>query len=132
MSLDTKASEKVSSLLQRTQLWNDIRQLSPLHQTSNLEAFHSLLIHFVPKSTAFSYHGMLGRYISRVPDITQVLLSNFYCRLRLAALHFNENSNNLQARTKDGKARYSISFPKNKHGEHVVKKIATQSTYSKS
>ena len=128
MSLDTKASEKVSSLLQRTQLCNDIRQLSPLHQTSILEAFHSLLNHFV----AFSYHGMLGRYISRVPDITQVLLSNFYCRLRLAALHFNENSNNLQARTKDGKARYSINFPKNKHREHVIKKIATQSTYSKS
>ena len=34
---------------------------SPLHQTSSLESFHNVIIHFAPKSIALSYHGMISR-----------------------------------------------------------------------
>ena len=59
---DTKASEKLTPLLSNTQLCNDIGRLSPLHQTSSLESYHSVINHFAPKSTAFSYLGMDCRY----------------------------------------------------------------------
>ena len=51
--------------------------------------------------------------------------------MRIAALHFNENSHKEQAETRDGQRRYSISFPKYKQGHHIVREIATPSTYSK-
>ena len=56
-----KASEKITDLITNTKFCNDISHLSPLHQTSSVEAFHSVMIHFLPKSTAFSYKGMFGR-----------------------------------------------------------------------
>ena len=58
---DTKASEKLSALLTNAKLRKDIVKLSPIYQTSYLEAFHSIVIHFAPKSTAFSYQGMQCR-----------------------------------------------------------------------
>lgn len=58
----------------------------------------------------FSYHGMQSR-------------------LLIAAMHFNENGQNLQVTTKDGKPRYSIIFPKQKKGDYTVKKIKTNNTY---
>ena len=54
------------------------------------------------------------------------------CRLQLAALHFNENSNRDQAITKDGEERYEISFPKYKKGGYIVKKVVCEPTYGKS
>ncbi|KAL8570455.1 hypothetical protein ACOMHN_034490 [Nucella lapillus] len=39
-------------------LLKDVRKLSPLYQTSALEAFHSLIVRFCPKHTAFSWLGM--------------------------------------------------------------------------
>ena len=52
-------------------------------------------------------------------------------RLRLAALHYNENCNKDEAVTKAGTKRYSISFPKQKQGLHTVRKLKVTSTYSK-
>ena len=54
---DSKASEKLSALLMNAKLKKDIAKLSPTYQTSSLESFHSVVIHFVSKSTVFSYHG---------------------------------------------------------------------------
>ena len=55
---DSKASEKLSGLLTNSHLCKDITRLSPVHQTSSLEAFHSVIIHFAPKYVPFSFHGM--------------------------------------------------------------------------
>lgn len=55
---DSKASEKLTDLLTNAYLCKDITRLSPVHQTSSLEAFHSVVIHFAPKYVPFSYHGM--------------------------------------------------------------------------
>ena len=61
-SVDSKASEKLTSLLTNTLLCKDITRLSAMHQTSSLGAYHSVVMHFAPKSTAFSYSGMQCRY----------------------------------------------------------------------
>ena len=43
-------------------------------------------------------------------------------------LHYNENSERLQAVTKEGKPCYSIRFPKHKKGEYSVRKDKTAAT----
>jgi len=52
-------------------------------------------------------------------------------RLQLAALHFNENTNRIQAVTKQGTRRYDLVFPKYKKGGYVVKKVLVNATYGK-
>ncbi|KAM7440480.1 hypothetical protein ABFA07_010306 [Porites harrisoni] len=83
--------------------------LSPRYQNSSLEALHSLDIIFAPKHTTFAFLAMLAR-------------------LLLAVLHYNENSERLQAVTKEGKPCYSIRFPKHKKGEYSVRKDKTAAT----
>ena len=62
--VDTKASEKILPLITSTTLCKDIARLSPLYQTSHLESFHSVVIHYAPKSIALSYKGMQCRYVN--------------------------------------------------------------------
>jgi len=45
------------------------------------------------------------------------------CRLKLAALHFNENANRPHAVIKEGDECYNIVFPKYKKGGYIVKKF---------
>lgn len=52
---------KLQTIVESPSLLRDIRQLSPKVQTYTLESFNSLLIHFAPKSTAFSEAGMKAR-----------------------------------------------------------------------
>ena len=58
---DTKASERISSIIQNKSFCADVKKLSPVFQTSTCEAFHSVVINFAPKSTAFTYNGMRAR-----------------------------------------------------------------------
>jgi solute carrier family 8 (sodium/calcium exchanger) len=51
-------------------------------------------------------------------------------RYYLAALHFNENSERMQAVTIDGQPRYSIRFPKFKKGEYSIRIEKTPPTYA--
>lgn len=60
---DTKSSEKLTTLLTNASLTKDIGRLCPSYQTSSLESYHSVVNHFAPKSTAFSYLGMECRYM---------------------------------------------------------------------
>ena len=59
--LDTKVSEKLTGIVTNMRFFLDVPKLSPGYQTSSLEAFHSVMIHSAPKSTAFSHQGMLAR-----------------------------------------------------------------------
>ena len=105
-----RAATKLEALVTNKVLCRDIKKLSGGYQTSAVEAFHSLLIHFAPKMMAFSYHGMK-------------------CRNLLAAMHYNENAQREQAVTKDGKARHSVHFPKYKKGGYIVRKLVNKTTY---
>ncbi len=49
----------------------------------------------------------------------------------MAALHFNENSNREQAKTKEGNECYDVVYPKYKKGGHTVKKVTVKQTYGK-
>ena len=53
-----------------------------------------------------------------------------FIRLRLAALHFNENYNRPQAKTKDGTERIGLVFPKAKKGECTPKPVPVSKSYS--
>jgi Transposase len=60
---NTKACEKVANILLNKKLLSDVKKLSPLQQTSSVEAFHSLVIQFAPKSVALSFRGMYCRSV---------------------------------------------------------------------
>ncbi|XP_058617212.1 uncharacterized protein LOC131530781 isoform X2 [Onychostoma macrolepis] len=76
----TPAFCRLEKVLTNKRILKDVEKLSPHHQTSSLEVFHSVIRCFVPKNFVFSFLGML-------------------CRLYLAALHFNENAERPQATT---------------------------------
>ncbi|XP_062603026.1 uncharacterized protein LOC134264758 isoform X2 [Saccostrea cucullata] len=63
----SKAFEQLEKILLNKTLLKDISRLSSQEQTSSLEAFHSLILHFAPKNTAFSYLGMLCRLCHAPP-----------------------------------------------------------------
>ncbi|PIK35763.1 hypothetical protein BSL78_27407 [Apostichopus japonicus] len=106
----TEVCEKMVQVITAKCLQKDVMQLSSAYQTSNVESFHSVVIHFAPKNTHYSYHGMISR-------------------LQLAALHFNENSSRSQATTNEGKERFAMRFPKFKKGQATVSKVLTDATY---
>ena len=54
----------------------DIRKLSTLHQTSSIEAFHSLLIQYAPKMGAFSFRECCAG------KIYTMLYANFFYKIR--------------------------------------------------
>ena len=112
LEIGTAACESLRDVLYKTRFLNDIQKLSPNQQTSSLEGFHSLIIRFAPKHTAYNYKGMLTR-------------------TALAAMHFNENSQRQQACTKLGRKQYKLVFPKYKKGEPSVSVVKRPCTYSK-
>ena len=60
--LGSEASITLENMLLSKRVLSDIRQLSPVNQTSTLEAKHSLDTRFVPKNMPFSYLGMKMRF----------------------------------------------------------------------
>ncbi|XP_041464943.1 uncharacterized protein LOC121415701 [Lytechinus variegatus] len=111
MKEGTKVYEKLMQEVMKTRFLNDMKKMSPLEQTSSVEAFHSVLLYWCPKMLAFSHSGML-------------------CRLYLAQMHWNENADRTQALTTDGMPMYKITFPKAKAGGHTVSRVLTTCTFN--
>ncbi|KAK7502896.1 hypothetical protein BaRGS_00005845 [Batillaria attramentaria] len=105
----TKLSVKLGEVLESRQMLKDVRKLSTGPQTSAIEAYHSVVNHFAPKMIGFHHHGML-------------------CRAQLAALHFNENHEREQATTRDGTARFNLSYRKSKKG-FTLQEVKVGCTY---
>ncbi|KAK7929311.1 hypothetical protein WMY93_005706 [Mugilogobius chulae] len=100
---------KVEKLLVNKRVLGDVSKLSSDHQTSSLEAFHSVVIRFAPKSVVFPFVGMM-------------------CRLYLAGMHFNENVKRAQATSK-GKVLFKVAYPKYKKGKPTAKPVKTKPTF---
>ena len=59
--IESKAYEKLSDVVLNNRLMKDVAKLSPHHQTSSLESYHSVVNHFAPKLLVFSHTGMYCR-----------------------------------------------------------------------
>ncbi|XP_049517238.1 uncharacterized protein LOC125942992 [Dermacentor silvarum] len=57
----SESFQRLKAILAAPHLLRDLPRASHKAQTFGLEAFHSLLIHFAPKSSKFTYEGMLAR-----------------------------------------------------------------------
>lgn len=83
-------------------------KLSSHAQTFSVEVLHSVVNQVAPKIFIYPYEGMK-------------------CRLLLAALHYNKNSNKVVATTKDRQIRYCFRFPKFKKGRCTAHEFYNES-----
>ncbi|XP_064470217.1 uncharacterized protein LOC135384967 [Ornithodoros turicata] len=97
---DSETYRKVTDIIAAPALLKDIPQLSSQDQTYGLEAFHSVMLHFTPKTFSFHDEGMLAR-------------------TQLAVLHYNENADRAQLE-KEGSKQYRLKPSKVKKAWLVV------------
>ncbi|XP_064417114.1 uncharacterized protein LOC102361825 [Latimeria chalumnae] len=91
-------------------LVNYVKRLSPSHQTYLLESFHRGICLSAPKFVHYHHESMKAR-------------------LQLAALYHNENCNRKQRQRINGGLYWSVSYPKSKHGGHVLKAVKEKCSY---
>ena len=60
--IGTEVAITLENIILEKILLSDIRKLSPVYQTSTLEAKHSLDVRFVPENILFSYNRMQMKY----------------------------------------------------------------------
>lgn len=105
-----KPHAELSKVVENKLLLTDIQKLSPAQQTSDLEAFHKVMCSWAPKSVHYMHTYMESRS-------------------KVSALHFNENAKRDVKKTKHGVEQYSVSYPKGRKGEPVVKDVKTEQTF---
>ncbi|XP_010790125.1 uncharacterized protein [Notothenia coriiceps] len=110
LKADSVPALKLNKVVSQKAFVRDVKKMSPSQQTYGVEVYHSIVNQFAPKMYAYSYTGI-------------------YCRLILAALHYNENSGRKHAKTRTGQLQYTVKFPKAKKGGHVVRRVNTAATY---
>nr|XP_043885369.1 uncharacterized protein LOC122771762 [Solea senegalensis] len=110
LTAGTAAFCRLEKVLTNKRVMKDVVKLSPHYQTSSLEDFHRLILSFAPKNVVFPFLGML-------------------CRLYLAVMHFNENTDRAQATNSDGEPLFKLQFPKWKKGEFTAKPVKEQPTF---
>lgn len=111
MTPNTEVTEALVDLITKKSLLKDVAMLSTGDQTYSVESEHAVQNHFAPKLIAYSHGGMQAR-------------------LRLAALHYNENSYREQAMTQDGIPQVRVVYPKYKKGACSLKKVLVKCTYN--
>ncbi|XP_063074114.1 uncharacterized protein LOC134464652 isoform X2 [Engraulis encrasicolus] len=89
-------------------LLQDMRQMALFKHTGTLEAFHSVMLKYVPKRLHFGYDSMRAR-------------------TQLAIMDHNENVGRQQATTKEGDLRWQFSFSR-QSADWVTKPIYTKTT----
>lgn len=62
-SQGSTALNKLHRVLINKRVLSDVEKLSPHYQTSTVEAFHKVILHFAPKNVVFPFIGMLCRYV---------------------------------------------------------------------
>ena len=62
--LGSAAFKKLKQILTRPRFISAIRKVSNYHQTSALEAKHSLDNQFAPKKTFYPYHSLMARFVT--------------------------------------------------------------------
>ena len=104
LKTDSPSFLALKNVIENKKILADIKYLSKICHTENLEVFHSVLNKYCPRTLHFKLEGMIAR-------------------TQLAVLDYNCGSNNTQATTKDGKRRYKQIFSKVTQN-WVVKKIS--------
>ncbi|KAH9377310.1 hypothetical protein HPB48_013453 [Haemaphysalis longicornis] len=105
----SRAFSALKGIVESPSLLRDLTQIAPAAQTSP-ESFHNVLIHFAPKSNAFTQGVMKAR-------------------TRLAVLHFNKNAAREQAETQDGIKRYKIKSSKSRKGHYTACPVKKDRSY---
>ncbi|XDV52549.1 hypothetical protein PO909_021269 [Leuciscus waleckii] len=57
------ALNRLHRVLTNKRVLSDVEKLSPHYQTSTVESFHKVILHFAPKNVLFPFIGMLCRYV---------------------------------------------------------------------
>lgn len=111
LSLGSKPYKELEIIVNNKILCKDIKKLAHNGQTSSLESFHRIVTFFASKSVHYFYSAMESRIL-------------------IAALHFNENSQRPQAVTKENQLQWSVSYPKARKGQAVVKPVSVPATFT--
>lgn len=144
--LPSEAYEKLHAILQKTTLTKPITMASSVEQTSCLEGYYSVENQFSPKIIAFSYLGILSRYLDvpvfcvviayltfRKNIITSDCVAYFLLfpihRTILAALHFQSNLKRAAKLMIIGEPVLHVTYPKFKEGKATEKGPKVSSDY---
>ncbi|XP_063063564.1 uncharacterized protein LOC134456062 [Engraulis encrasicolus] len=108
ISPDSPAFSALKDIVTNRNLLHDLRQMTLFKHTGPLEAYHSVMLKYVPKRLHFNYDSIRAR-------------------TQLAIMDHNENVGRQQATTKAGELRWSFPYSR-QSGDWVSKPIYQKTT----